>query len=62
MEKSSEKNQIDEPIAAFCLNLIGTLILFIMDRHIKTRPTNLEIEQKKETHLEYESDKDELPF
>lgn len=62
MDKLKEKNQVDEPIAAFCLNLIGTIILFIMDRHIKSQPTKLESKSEEVSSIKIETNNDELPF
>lgn len=37
-ELPDELNKVDEPIASFCLNLVGTLIIFITDRYIESKP------------------------
>lgn len=37
-EIPTEVNKVDEPIASFCLNLVGTLIIFITDRYIELKP------------------------
>lgn len=37
IEKPNDKNKVDEPIASFCLNLVGTLIVFITERHIESK-------------------------
>lgn len=34
IELPENRNMVDEPIAGFCLNLVGVLILFISERHI----------------------------
>lgn len=64
MEKPIEKNQIDEPIASFYLNLTGTLILFIMDRQMLLQPVEAKSEVIEESKQEDNSTDviDELPF
>ncbi|MGI6409852.1 MAG: hypothetical protein ACOX0V_01250 [Bacteroidales bacterium] len=53
-------NEVDEPIASFCLNLVGTLIIFITDRYIETKP---KIEKQKENLIkESPIDENDLPF
>jgi len=55
-----EINKVDESIASFCLNLVGTLIIFISERYISVKPkqeTIIEEIQKKESNNE-----DDLPF
>jgi len=53
-------NEVDEPIASFCLNLVGTLIIFVTDRYIETKP---KIEKQKENIVdESPINDDDLPF
>jgi hypothetical protein len=55
-----EINKVDESIACFCLNLVGTLIIFISERYIAIKPQlekSFDEIQKKDTNYE-----DDLPF
>lgn len=59
-EPPTDINKADEPIASFCLNLVGTLIIFITDRYIESKPrlkkTAKTIDNKKITN------NNDLPF
>lgn len=55
IEKHNDKNKVDEAIASFCLNLVGTLIVFIAERHLeKTTASFIE--------SEISSKNDDLPY
>ncbi len=56
-ELPSEKNIVDEPVASFCLNLVGTLIVFIAQKHINLQPPKENKENKSE-----KDDSNDLPF
>ena len=58
IEKHDDKNKIDEPIASFCLNLIGTFIVFITERHLETNPKEEIVKNKVDDSIE----NDERPF
>ncbi len=59
IEKPNDKNKVDEPIASFCLNLIGTLIVFITDRYLETKPKIETSINEIKSPIENE---DDLPF
>ena len=59
-ELPSELNKVDEPIASFCLNLVGTLIIFITDRFIESKPKALKEKTEKDTSDTMEEDS--VPF
>jgi len=64
IEKPNEKNQIDEPIASFYLNLTGTLILFIMDRQMLSKPVEAlsEVIEEPKQEDDNNNELDDLPF
>lgn len=61
IEEHDHENKIDEPVASFCLNLVGTLILFITDRQIEFNKIG-KIEENKIGENISESIEDDLPF
>lgn len=54
----NDKNKVDEPIASFCLNLVGTLIVFITERHLEANPKEKTTENITDNML----GNDDLPF
>lgn len=56
----SELNKVDEPIASFCLNLVGTMIIFITERHIEIN--SKQIHPNENVKNEPNLDSDDLPF
>ena len=59
-EMPSDLNKVDEPIASFCLNLVGTMIIFITERYVESKPKNIK-EEKPEINNDALSS-DDLPF
>ena len=59
-ELPSDINKVDEPIASFCLNLVGTLIIFITERYVESKPKKVD-KQESIKHNEIKS-ADDLPF
>ncbi len=58
LDVPDEKNKVDEPIASFCLNLVGTFIVFVTERYIETKHK----ENINEVSRSDISSDDELPF
>lgn len=53
-----ERNMVTEPVANFCLNIVGTFISFIVERYLELNPESLSIPEVNGN----QSDEDLLPF